>query len=158
MKRTLDTVFRVIRLSRELKNALRNQRTTRGITNEQFIREAIETNLPGLLLQLQALGFGKSGGHMSPARLPFSIEAGKRQRTLPAGPCTVYDLLNFASEVATHHSDEYGSRCCQAWIGQLVSGEYDLELSRQSFGEFKDFFMERNLNGEVARDLERAGA
>jgi hypothetical protein len=82
----------------------------------------------------------------------------KRQRTLPAGPCTVYDLLNFASEVATHHSDEYGSRCCQAWIGQLVSGEYDLELSRQSFGEFKDFFMERNLNGEVARDLEQAGA
>ena len=28
----------------------------------------------------------------------------KRQRTLPAA-CKVYDLLNFASEVATHHAD-----------------------------------------------------
>ena len=33
----------------------------------------------------------------------------KRQRTLPVS-CTVYDLLNFVSEVATHHADDHGSR------------------------------------------------
>ena len=33
----------------------------------------------------------------------------KRQRTLPAA-CKVYDLLNFASEVATHHATESGNR------------------------------------------------
>jgi hypothetical protein len=33
----------------------------------------------------------------------------KRQRTLPAG-CKVYELLNFASEVATHHATPQGHR------------------------------------------------
>src|SRR5262249_32647936 len=50
----------------------------------------------------------------------------KRQRTLPAA-CKVYDLLNFASELATHRADEAGNRTLQAFIGELVSGEYDLE-------------------------------
>ncbi len=42
----------------------------------------------------------------------------KRQRTLPVN-CTVYDLLNFVSEVATHHADVQGSRASQAWLGTL---------------------------------------
>jgi hypothetical protein len=49
----------------------------------------------------------------------------KRQRTLPAA-CRVYDLLNFASEVATLHATEMGNRLVQAFIGDLISGEYDL--------------------------------
>jgi hypothetical protein len=52
----------------------------------------------------------------------------KRQWTLPT-KAKVYDLLNFASEVATHHADEYGARSSQAWLGSLISGEYDLENS-----------------------------
>lgn len=80
----------------------------------------------------------------------------KRQRTLPVS-CTVYDLLNFVSEVATHHADEHGSRAAQAWLGTLISGEYDLENSCDSFDEFNDFFLERKLNGEVASDLQKVG-
>lgn len=78
----------------------------------------------------------------------------KRQRTLPVS-CTVYDLLNFVSEVATHHADEHGSRAAQAWLGTLISGEYDLENSCDSFDEFNDFFLERKLIGEVAMDLQK---
>ena len=78
----------------------------------------------------------------------------KRQRTLPVR-CSTYDLINFASETASHHADEYGARATQAWIGNLISGEYDLENSRDSFGDFQDFFLDRKLNGETALELQR---
>ena len=58
----------------------------------------------------------------------------KRQRTLPAA-CRVYDLLNFASEVATHHATEIGHRAVQAFLGDLISGEYDLEGTVDQFTE-----------------------
>jgi hypothetical protein len=77
----------------------------------------------------------------------------KRQRTLPVD-CKVYDLLNFVSEMATHHSDDFGARSSQAWIGSLVSGEYDLENSCDSFDDFRDFFIDRKLDGETALDLQ----
>ena len=77
----------------------------------------------------------------------------KRQRTLPVR-CTVYDLLNFASEVASHHLSGQATRSMQAWIGTLISSEYDLEGSVDSFGDFQDFFVSRRINGEVALDLQ----
>jgi hypothetical protein len=80
----------------------------------------------------------------------------KRQRTLPT-KAKVYDLLNFASEVATHDADEYGSRSSQAWLGSLISGEYDLECSVDTYSDFKDFFLDRKLDGETAMDLQRVG-
>jgi hypothetical protein len=80
----------------------------------------------------------------------------KRQRTLPT-KAKVYDLLNFASELATHHADEYGSRSSQAWIGSLISGEFDLENSCSAFDSFQDFFMDRRLDGETAMELQKVG-
>ena len=64
----------------------------------------------------------------------------KRQRTLPAA-CKVYDLLNFASEVATHHASEHGNRSLQAHIGDLISGEYDLEGTVDHLSDWRDFFI-----------------
>jgi hypothetical protein len=64
----------------------------------------------------------------------------KRQRTLPAG-CKVYDLLNFASEVATHQATPAGSRTLQAFIGDLLSNEYDLEGTGEQVGDWRDFFL-----------------
>src|SRR4051794_19079015 len=80
----------------------------------------------------------------------------KRQRTLPT-KAKVYDLLNFASEIATHHADEYGARSSQAWLGSLVSGEYDLENSCDTFDDFQAFFLDRKLDGETAMDLQQVG-
>jgi hypothetical protein len=81
----------------------------------------------------------------------------KRQRTLPGGKAKVYDLLNFASEVATYHADEYGARSTQAWLGSLISGEYDLEDSCSAFSSFEAFFLDRKLDGDAAIDLQRVG-
>jgi len=80
----------------------------------------------------------------------------KRQRTLPV-KARVYDLLNFVSEIATHHADEQGARASQGWLGTLISGEYDLEGSQDAFGDFQDFFIDRKLDGETAMDLQRVG-
>lgn len=72
----------------------------------------------------------------------------KRQRTLPTG-CRVYDLLNFASELATHHANPAGGRRLQGFIGELVSNEFDLENTAEQFADWRDFFLAGS--GDAAR-------
>lgn len=64
----------------------------------------------------------------------------KRQRVLPA-KCRVYDLLNFASEVATHQSTPDAGLQLQAYIGTLVSDEYDMEGTAEKVTDFQDLFV-----------------
>ncbi len=64
----------------------------------------------------------------------------KRQRVLPA-KCRVYDLLNFASEVATHQSTPDAGLQLQAFIGGLVSDEFDMEGTGERVKDFQDFFL-----------------
>lgn len=64
----------------------------------------------------------------------------KRQRILPAR-CRIYDLLNFVSELGTHHATIAGSRSMQACIGSLICDEYDLEGTADSMNDFQDFFV-----------------
>jgi hypothetical protein len=78
----------------------------------------------------------------------------KRQRTLPA-KCRVYELLNFASEVATHHLKPLGQRQVQAFIGDLVSREYDLEGTCDKFGDWKDFMIADQSTTETLASLHR---
>lgn len=80
----------------------------------------------------------------------------KRQRTLPAA-CKVYELLNFASEVATHHASPAGNRTLQAFIGELVSAEYDLEGTVDQFSSWRDFFVANEATTSTLADLQRAG-
>lgn len=62
----------------------------------------------------------------------------KRRRTLPVR-CKVYDLINFATEVATHYATPEGARTLQGWLGQLVDDEYDMEGTADKFTDFADF-------------------
>jgi hypothetical protein len=80
----------------------------------------------------------------------------KRQRTLPAA-CKVYDLLNFASEVATHHATPAGERALQAYIGDLISGEYDLEGTVEHFDDWQDFFVGSEETAQTVADIKRRG-
>lgn len=70
----------------------------------------------------------------------------KRQRVLPAR-CRIYHLLNFASEIATHHSTTEGARAMQAYIGSLISDEYDMEGTAETVGDFADFFVQSDDAG-----------
>lgn len=74
----------------------------------------------------------------------------KRQRTLPTA-CRVYDLLNFASELATHHAKPAGARKLQAFIGDLVSGEFDLENTADQFADWRDFFLDESVGSAAKR-------
>lgn len=72
----------------------------------------------------------------------------KRQRTLPVN-CTVYDAINFATEVATHHADPVAGRKLQAWVGETISGEYDMEGTIDKFSDFKDFHLTAKIGAGV---------
>ncbi len=65
----------------------------------------------------------------------------KRQRVLPTR-CRVYDLLNFASEMATHRASPDAGRRLQAFIGSMISDEYDMEGTAQNMTDFADFFVQ----------------
>ncbi len=69
----------------------------------------------------------------------------KRKRMLPA-KCRVYDLLNFASEMATHQVDPENSTALQAYIGRLISEEYDMEGTAEKVPDFQDFFVRPGAN------------
>lgn len=70
----------------------------------------------------------------------------KRQRILPA-KCRVYDLLNFASEVGTHYATPEGNKTMQAFVGGLISDEFDMEGTAETTGDFDDFFIRpKNLD------------
>lgn len=64
----------------------------------------------------------------------------KRQTTLPV-ECRVYDMMNFATELSTHSLTTGNARQLQAWVGNMLSGEYDLEDSCDQFDSFRDFFV-----------------
>ena len=63
----------------------------------------------------------------------------KRQSMLQAG-CRVYDLINFATEVATHHAPPIAAARLQAWLGGAITEEYDLENTANDVPEFVDVF------------------
>jgi hypothetical protein len=69
----------------------------------------------------------------------LDVLSAKRQRVLPA-ECRVYDLMLFATELATHHTRTAGARILQAYIGSLISDEYDMEGTAAEVQEFRDFF------------------
>jgi len=70
----------------------------------------------------------------------------KRQKTLPV-KCTVYDIINFATEAATHWAQPHGARMLNSYVGGLVSAEYDLEGTMDKFANFSDFYITSKLEG-----------
>jgi len=67
-----------------------------------------------------------SGNPFEIYRAMPDMMSNKRQRSLPM-LCSVYDMINYASELATHYTSVDSSRQLQAWIGEMISNDYDLE-------------------------------
>jgi hypothetical protein len=79
----------------------------------------------------------------------------KRQRTLPVN-CTMYDMINFATEVATHFAEPNGSLAMQSWVGESIKDEYDMEGTKDRFGDFADFHLDAKM-GAGLTGSEHAG-
>lgn len=53
----------------------------------------------------------------------------RRKMSLLESKCTMYELLNFATEVRSHHVNVSGKSTLDGLVGQTLSTEYDLENS-----------------------------
>jgi hypothetical protein len=69
----------------------------------------------------------------------------KVRRRVPVN-CTVYDLMNVATEVGTHYTNVINSRRIDGWVGTLLSnsGGYDLEGAMANNEQPQDLFAEAN--------------
>ena len=52
-------------------------------------------------------------------------------------------------EVGTHYATTLGNRGAQAYIGDLISGEYDLEGTCEQFSDWRDFFVGSGASAET---------
>jgi len=66
----------------------------------------------------------------------------KKMQQLPAR-CSMYELMNLTTEVATHFCDARNGRLLHAEMGNMVSCEYDLEGTKVPGGKevFQDWFL-----------------
>jgi len=107
---------------------------------------AKELTCQGLLGRLHTIA-----GNLNELYGLSNIEAlsDKRQRILPSR-ARVYDLLNFASEIASHHAKPSGANRIQAYIGSLISDEYDLEGTAEVSTDFDAFFLDQPISSQSA--------
>jgi len=69
----------------------------------------------------------------------------KRQRALPV-KCSTYDLINFATEVATHYANGDGARKLNGWVGDMIANEFDMENTMDENKDFTDTFLRSQMN------------
>jgi hypothetical protein len=81
----------------------------------------------------------------------------KKRRQLPT-KMTVYDLINYATEVATHYATEYGNRVINQYIGSMIGnpGLYDLEGTRHLNEQAQELFLSAST-APVEADMEPTG-
>lgn len=65
---------------------------------------------------------------------PTAISA--RQRTLLPTRARAYELINFATEIATHHAPPGAAMRVQAWFGSFIAEEFNLEGSANEIADF----------------------
>jgi hypothetical protein len=83
----------------------------------------------------------------------------KRRRLLPSRT-RVYEAINFASELATHHAPPAAAMRLQAWIGATIADEFDLEGSAEELADFEALHMPTATSAPrnaSARPLARGG-
>lgn len=118
---------------------------------QQSLASMRECNMVGKALKNNGVGstvlsnYWEATGDMVSKYGLVNIEAlsESRQRVLPS-KATVYDLLNFVSEVSTHKAKGNDRGALQATIGQLLATDYDLEGSAEEITDFDDFFMKES--------------
>ena len=74
----------------------------------------------------------------------FDSISQKKRRSIPTSG-TVYDLMNFTTEIATHIANTEQSRKLQAWVGTLLSSEFDLEGVLGDNEQPQDLFFDKEL-------------
>ncbi len=79
----------------------------------------------------------------------FESLSQKKRRAIPTTG-RMYDLVNFVTELATHHSTTAQARRLQAWVGTAITNEYDLEGTLSDTEEPVDLFFGNSKDEEEA--------
>lgn len=126
-----------------------------GLQGDQKLAETIK-NKPGVNPKDLELGVGgtllriyeqMTGNPYEMFKVDPNSLTFRRTRTTPMA-CKVYDLINFATELSTHHVNARNGIALQAWVGSLLSQEYDLEGSCDVFNDFRDLFLSKSAKKE----------
>ena len=72
----------------------------------------------------------------------------KKQRILPV-KCTVYQLMNFVTEISSHYSKPAGVRLMNAWVGDILQNEYDMEGTASGGNDFEDLYFTAKLSANL---------
>jgi len=72
----------------------------------------------------------------------------KKQRILPV-KCTVYQLMNFITEISTHYTKPNGIRKMNAWVGSILQNEYDMEGTASGGNDFEDLYFTAKLSANL---------
>lgn len=105
----------------------------------KIIATIVDTNTKGDVFR----SFDKMTGSISAKYgiASFDSLSEKKQRIL-ASDCRIYELFNFATELATHHTDNLAARFkLHAYTGDLMSKEYDLESTAKGAKKFDQFLI-----------------
>ena len=127
------------------------QNTTASINECNTVGKALSQRVglkPGhgsKLQEFQAMCAGGGNGSLLDFYGEASFDAidSDFQRKLPSR-CKVYDLLNFVTELNSHHigdNDFNSRRVCHELTGALLSGRYDLEGMEPDNNDFQDLFI-----------------
>jgi hypothetical protein len=82
--------------------------------------------------------------------------AEKRQANLPT-KCAVFDLLTFATEVSTHKLKPQDRLPLHGYTGTLLTGQFDLEGSKERISDFEQFFTNGSKESAKAMKSRKTG-
>lgn len=73
-------------------------------------------------------------------------EPSLRQASVMPVRTTMYDLINFATEVATHHTKELSAKnVIYGWVGNAIVEDFDLDNSCETNPNFTDFMIDQTI-------------
>jgi hypothetical protein len=132
-----------------LAKLLSNDHVHRGVQSPQA-----EESVPNAYGEHGLLGsYNRLTGDMAEMYGVASVETlpVKPQSVLPA-KCSMFDLLNYATEIATHHAvTPFGKLQLQGWVGRTIADRngFDLEGTRERFSDFADFHTNVRLANQL---------
>lgn len=145
ISRALDTYANEEGYEQLVKQVELAQTTTASVAECNLVGKALTTmgfkaGTGGVLSKYQAM-CGNLCEFFGEASLDAINE--RFQQNLPS-KCTVYDILNFITELSSHHvnPDDFRTlRTLNALTGTFLSGHYDLEGLEHGDDDFQDLFL-----------------
>lgn len=85
-------------------------------------------------------------------------EPSLRQSSVMPVKATMYELINFATEVATHHMKQlHAKNCIYGWVGDTIVEDFDLDNSVETNPDFTAFMIDQTIPTTQRREDEVIG-